>query len=245
MRCVVMKERSPFLVKPIARAIAGRVEGMFLNENLKNNFSMLEGQLASSPDGEEYLCGKDITGADILMSKSSRPDLFHTKCGRRLGRELEGLLRTAHANFLRQAFHSSWQRAKSPNRRIRSSEPISNAWRRTQRTRGVSRRWRSKQGSHSSLCSEVLSRPPLFHGRVLRPQSRLVSSVYWCAVETDCPSHYTDLDSRSRVRRLLPQGTSGFAVKISSNRVVDTSSDLTPVPKPGMVPGNGSLYLPE
>lgn len=41
---------------------------MFLNENFKTHFGFLESQLASSPDGGKYLCGKDLTAADILMS---------------------------------------------------------------------------------------------------------------------------------------------------------------------------------
>ena len=41
---------------------------MFLDANFKTNFSFLEEQLKSSPDGGQYLCGKDLTAADILMS---------------------------------------------------------------------------------------------------------------------------------------------------------------------------------
>lgn len=41
---------------------------MFLTENLKTHFSFLESELASSPGGGKYLCGTDLTAADILMS---------------------------------------------------------------------------------------------------------------------------------------------------------------------------------
>ena len=41
---------------------------MFLAPNFKTNFGFLESQLATSPNGGEYLCGKELTGADILMS---------------------------------------------------------------------------------------------------------------------------------------------------------------------------------
>lgn len=37
-------------------------------EQYKLHYRFLEEQLATSPDGGEYLCGKEITGADILMS---------------------------------------------------------------------------------------------------------------------------------------------------------------------------------
>lgn len=43
------------------------MESFFLNENFKTHFGFLESQLASSPDNGEYLCGKDLTAADILM----------------------------------------------------------------------------------------------------------------------------------------------------------------------------------
>jgi len=58
----------PFFIKPITGMIAGKLDSMFLQPNFKTNFSFLESQIASSPDGGEYLCGKEITGADILMS---------------------------------------------------------------------------------------------------------------------------------------------------------------------------------
>ena len=41
---------------------------MFLEPNIKNNFSFLESQIASSPDGGQYLCGTELTGADIMLS---------------------------------------------------------------------------------------------------------------------------------------------------------------------------------
>lgn len=58
----------PFFLKPITRAIGGRIDSLYLVPNFKTHFGFLESQLASSPDGGEYLCGKDITAADILMS---------------------------------------------------------------------------------------------------------------------------------------------------------------------------------
>ena len=57
----------PFFFKPITGRIAGRVESSFLKPNFKNIFEFLEGQIASSPGNGEYLCGKEITAADILM----------------------------------------------------------------------------------------------------------------------------------------------------------------------------------
>ena len=56
-----------FLLKPILRAIAGQVETKFLNENYKTHFSFMESQLKSSPDAGKYICGKDLTAADIML----------------------------------------------------------------------------------------------------------------------------------------------------------------------------------
>jgi glutathione S-transferase len=39
-----------------------------LTANLKSHFDFLESQLATSPDDGKYLCGPNLTGADILMS---------------------------------------------------------------------------------------------------------------------------------------------------------------------------------
>jgi glutathione S-transferase len=58
----------PFFIKPITRGIAGKVESSFLNKELKSHLSFLESQLSTSPGDGQYLCGKDITSADILMS---------------------------------------------------------------------------------------------------------------------------------------------------------------------------------
>ncbi|KAL8848373.1 MAG: hypothetical protein Q9221_006622 [Calogaya cf. arnoldii] len=63
-----IREKSPFFIKPIANAITGNIESMFLKPNLENNFNFLESQVKSAPDGGGYLCGSKLTGADILLS---------------------------------------------------------------------------------------------------------------------------------------------------------------------------------
>ncbi|KAL8992431.1 MAG: hypothetical protein Q9188_007585 [Gyalolechia gomerana] len=64
----IIRTKSPFFIRPIANAIAGNIESMFLNPNLENNFGFLESQVKSAPNGGGYLCGSKLTGADILMS---------------------------------------------------------------------------------------------------------------------------------------------------------------------------------
>jgi glutathione S-transferase len=48
--------------------ITGKIESVYLNENLKTHFSFLESQIQSAPDGGPFLCGRHLTAADILMS---------------------------------------------------------------------------------------------------------------------------------------------------------------------------------
>ena len=64
-----IKEGSvPFFIRPITNAIAGRITSLFLAPNFKTHYTFLEDQLKTCPDGGQFLCGKDLTAADILMS---------------------------------------------------------------------------------------------------------------------------------------------------------------------------------
>ncbi|KAI9847787.1 MAG: hypothetical protein M1837_001680 [Sclerophora amabilis] len=58
----------PFFIKPLTGMIAGKINSMFLEPNLNTHFGFLESQIASCPHGGDYLCGKELTGADVLMS---------------------------------------------------------------------------------------------------------------------------------------------------------------------------------
>ena len=44
------------------------MESAYLAPNFSTHFAFLEDQLATSPDGGEYLCGTELTGADIVLS---------------------------------------------------------------------------------------------------------------------------------------------------------------------------------
>ncbi len=47
--------------------IVGKIETLFVGPNLQLNYGFLEEQLASSPEGGDFLCGKELTGADIMI----------------------------------------------------------------------------------------------------------------------------------------------------------------------------------
>lgn len=58
----------PFFLKPITRTVAGKVDAAFLTKNYTGYFSFLEQQVGSSPGGGKYLCGTELTAADMMMS---------------------------------------------------------------------------------------------------------------------------------------------------------------------------------
>lgn len=54
----------PFFVRPVARALAGRVKKGFLEPNLTRQLDFMEGELAKST----WFAGPDFTAADVQMS---------------------------------------------------------------------------------------------------------------------------------------------------------------------------------
>ena len=63
-----LKDRSPFFVKPIVSMISSGVDSAYISPNLKTNFEFLEDHLKRAPDGGPWICGKELTGADIVLS---------------------------------------------------------------------------------------------------------------------------------------------------------------------------------
>ncbi len=63
-----IKTKSPFFIKPITNAIVDNIDSMLLVPNFKTQFAFLESQISSSPNGGQYLCGTELTGADIMLS---------------------------------------------------------------------------------------------------------------------------------------------------------------------------------
>ena len=58
----------PFFIRPITNIVAGRVFSAFIFPTMRKHLGMLDQQLATSPDGGPYLCGKALTAADIVLS---------------------------------------------------------------------------------------------------------------------------------------------------------------------------------
>lgn len=57
-------EKSPALVRPIAKAIARKVRDGYLDRNVKRNLEFMEDTLSKSA----WFCGEEMTAADIQMS---------------------------------------------------------------------------------------------------------------------------------------------------------------------------------
>lgn len=56
--------KAPFVVRPIAKAIAGKVDASFVVPNLERHVAFVAEQLGDKP----YFCGSELTIADIQMS---------------------------------------------------------------------------------------------------------------------------------------------------------------------------------
>jgi len=58
----------PFFIKPITRAITGKISEAFLEPNFKAHFGFLEQQLKTAPGGGGgFLCGDALLQADVMM----------------------------------------------------------------------------------------------------------------------------------------------------------------------------------
>jgi glutathione S-transferase len=57
-------EKGPFIIRPIAKAISGKVKAAFILPNLKRQLDFMEGELGKS----EWFAGPEFTAADIQMS---------------------------------------------------------------------------------------------------------------------------------------------------------------------------------
>ncbi|RMZ75200.1 hypothetical protein DV738_g5590, partial [Chaetothyriales sp. CBS 135597] len=58
----------PFFIKPIVNTIVGRVRSAAVTPQFETHYQFIDSQLKTSPNGGQYLCGPDLTPADILMS---------------------------------------------------------------------------------------------------------------------------------------------------------------------------------
>jgi len=58
----------PFFVRPITTVIANQLISMIIFPNMQRHFAMMEQYLETSPGGGDYMCGRNLTNADIMLS---------------------------------------------------------------------------------------------------------------------------------------------------------------------------------
>ena len=65
---ILKSNKIPFPIRPITAFVSNKFFTSFVIPHLNTDLAFLESQLESSPDGGEYLCGKYLTPADIILS---------------------------------------------------------------------------------------------------------------------------------------------------------------------------------
>jgi glutathione S-transferase len=58
----------PFFVRPITTLLANQLIAMVVFPNMKRHFAMMEQFLETSFGDGSYICGRNLTGADIMLS---------------------------------------------------------------------------------------------------------------------------------------------------------------------------------
>ncbi|KAK1750783.1 hypothetical protein QBC47DRAFT_393546 [Echria macrotheca] len=106
--------RPPFFIRPLTRFIANQVTALLVMPNMKRHLAMLENYLETSPDGGSYLCGAELTGADILFAYPLMAAM-HMDAYDKMGRWEKGSFRDTfpklHAYIGRLGEEPGWKRA--------------------------------------------------------------------------------------------------------------------------------------
>ena len=59
-----IEQKAPLLVRPVAKAIAGKVKGLLVTPNLRQQIDFMEAELANGP----WFAGREFSAADVQMS---------------------------------------------------------------------------------------------------------------------------------------------------------------------------------
>ena len=65
---VLKGPKIPFVIRPITAAVVAKTNAVFVQPNIRKHMAFVESLLETSPGGGQFLCGKHLTAADILMS---------------------------------------------------------------------------------------------------------------------------------------------------------------------------------
>lgn len=82
---------APFFIKPILKAVSGKVKSSFINPNLKNHLDYIESELQKS----EWLAGNTFSAADIQMSFPLEASA--SRCSHLMGEKSKAYVAKIHA----------------------------------------------------------------------------------------------------------------------------------------------------
>jgi glutathione S-transferase len=105
--------RVPFFIRPVTGFIANQIIGMLIFPNMKRHFTMMEQFLATSLGSGDYMCGRNLTSADIMLSYpliAGKEGGFDTMGKWEKGSFQETFPRL-HAYIGRLADHPGWKRS--------------------------------------------------------------------------------------------------------------------------------------
>lgn len=60
-----LQKQSPWIIKPIVNGIVNKINGLFLDPNIRTHLSFLEGELGK----RKWLAGEQYSGADIQVNQ--------------------------------------------------------------------------------------------------------------------------------------------------------------------------------
>ncbi|KXJ97729.1 hypothetical protein Micbo1qcDRAFT_156706 [Microdochium bolleyi] len=101
--------RIPFFIRPVTSMVARQVFSMAIIPNIKAQLGLLEERLATS--GGDYLCGKNLTAADVLISFGliNAKDAFADMGD--FGGEPRSLFPKVYEYIARLEAHPGWKRS--------------------------------------------------------------------------------------------------------------------------------------
>ncbi|KAK5664235.1 hypothetical protein OQA88_451 [Cercophora sp. LCS_1] len=118
----------PFFIRPITRFIGNKISSFMVFPNSKRHFTLLEQYLSTSPEGGKYLCGPDLTGADIMFAYPLQAGLemraFDDMGGTWEKGSFQDTFPNLHAYIKRLAEEPGWKRALQKIKEIEGSASL-------------------------------------------------------------------------------------------------------------------------
>lgn len=118
----------PFFIRPITRFIGNKIASFMVFPNAKRHFTLLERYLSTSPSDGRYLCGPDISGADIMLAyplqAGAQLKAFDDMGGTWENGSFKDTFPKLHAYIKRIADEPGWKRALGKIQEIEGSASL-------------------------------------------------------------------------------------------------------------------------